>query len=179
MKRLFNSVIFLLVCGCAALNSCAGGSDFITIPIDLEEWKVGYSYSDQVGKLTEFVRPGEDINNWTELFTYQAFKRSYSPDIDSFAGSITEQMTKPCPDNVVWNVINRGLPSETEEASILFEIKIKNCPPEADQHFIGRIIFGKYSIFYIFYIQKTDELESEMREQWIEKLSATIVIVMK
>lgn len=109
----------------------------------------------------------------------QSFKRSYSPNIDSFAGSIAEQMTKPCPDNSVWNVISRGLPSETEDASILFEIKVKNCPPEADQHFIGRVIFGKYSIFYIFYIEKTDELEPEKREQWIDILSVAKVIVEK
>ncbi len=179
MKRLFNSVIFLLVCGCAALNSCASGSDFIMLPIDLEEWEVGYSFSDQVGKITEFVRSGEDVKNWTELFTYKAFKRSYSPNIDSFVDPLIEQITRPCPDNIVFNVISRGLPTETEEESILFEYNLKNCPPEADQHFIGKVIFGKYSIFYIFYIQKTADLEPEKRKQWIEKLSAATVIVLK
>jgi hypothetical protein len=61
--------------------SCAtgGGGESIALPFvfeaDTPVWKIGYSERDQVQSIDEFVRPGQTVENWTELVTVQRRKK--------------------------------------------------------------------------------------------------------
>src|SRR2546425_9625710 len=77
---------------------------------------------------------------------------------------------------MTWNVINRQFASDTEEAGMLYEWTIKGCPPDADQHEIARVVYGKFNIFRLAYTAKTPALAPEKREKWIKELSTAKVI---
>jgi hypothetical protein len=80
---------------------------------------------------------------------------------------------------VVWNVVRRWSATEAEEASVLYEWGVKDCPPEADQHEVARIIYGKFTIFRLAYAAKTRALEPAKRDNWIRELSGAKIVVGK
>lgn len=164
-----------------AKNSSAVSSyqEFLMGGFDPKDWNVGHQAGDQNQRIIEFVRPGEKIDNWTELLTIQTLRKPPVPEpIDTFVRGIHSQISKSCP-NIVSNVIARQLPTDTVEASILYEWKTKNCPPEADQHEIGRIMYGKFNIFRLAYVAKTQALAPEKRDKLIKELSAAMIVVKK
>ena len=82
------------------------------------------------------------------------------------------ETSKRCP-KMTWNVINRQFANETEEAGMLYEWSIKDCPPDADQHEIARVVYGRFNVFRLAYVAKTPALAPEKREAWIKELSAS------
>jgi hypothetical protein len=56
---------------------------------------------------------------------------------------------------------------------------VKDCPPEADQHEVARIIYGKFTIFRLAYAAKTRALEPAKRDNWIRELSGAKIVVGK
>ena len=141
---------------------------------------MGHQASDQNQRITEFVRPGEKIDNWTELLTWQALRKPTNPEpIDAFVARVHADDAKLCPNGFVQNVIAQGFRTETEEANILYEWKMKNCHPHADQHEVAKVIYGKFSIFRLAYVAKTEKLAPEKREKWIKELSAAKIVVKK
>jgi hypothetical protein len=146
---------------------------------DPKEWTVGHQASDQNQRIVEFVRPGEKIDSWSELFTMQTFRKPANPDpIDALVARTHAGTAKLCP-SFVQNVIAQELPNETEEASIVYEWKIKKCPPHAAQHEVRKVIYGKFSIFSLAYVEKTEELATEKREKWIKALKDARIVVGK
>ena len=144
------------------------------------EWTIGHSTSDRNQRITELVRPGEKIDNWTELATMQALKKPTNPEpIDAFVARVHAPDAKLCPGGFSQNVIAQGLPTATEEASILYEWKLQNCPPHADQHEVARVIYGKFNIFRLAYVAKTGKLAPEKREKWIKELKDARIVVGK
>jgi hypothetical protein len=86
---------------------------------------------------------------------------------------------KLCPNGFVQNVIAQGFRTETEEASIIYEWKMQNCRPHADQHEVAKIVYGKFSIFRLAYVAKTEKLAPEKREMWIKELKGAKIVVNK
>jgi hypothetical protein len=157
------------------MTTCAAGpsyQEFLEMGRpDPKEWTVGNQGSDQNQRLVEFVRPGEKIDSWTELFSIQVLKKPDKPDpIDAFVARAHAGTAKVCP-SFVQNVI------ETQEASIIYEWKIKKCPPHADQHEVRKIIYGRITIYSLAFVEKTAELASEKREKWIKELKSARIIV--
>jgi hypothetical protein len=166
----------------ALLTTCAAAADpsyqeYLKGGFDPKEWTVGNQGSDQDRRLIEFVRPGEKIDNWKELFSIQVFRKPDKPDpIDALVARAHAGTAKLCP-SFMQNVIAQGFPDETEEASIIYEWKIKKCPPHADQHEVRKIIYGRLTIFSLAYVEKTEELAPEKREKWIRALKDARIIV--
>ena len=101
-KLCFPTLLFVLFAGCAP----AIVKDDITLemvqlsknpPTEMlwtgriltdEKWKIGHSGQQYNVSLTEFVRPPETINNWTELLTIAVHwktSRTYTHPINTFS----------------------------------------------------------------------------------------------
>lgn len=146
---------------------------------DPKEWNVGHQARNQNQIVIEFVRPGEKIDSWTELLTAQILRKPRAPEtIDVLVPKMHQEISKRCP-AMTWNVINRQFASDTEEAGMLYEWTIKGCPPDADQHEIARVVYGKFNIFRLAYTAKTPALAPEKREKWIKDLSEAKVVVIR
>lgn len=145
--------------------------EFLIGGFNLNEWTVGNQISDQNQRIIEFVRPSENINNWTELLTSQIFKMpSKIEPIDAFVANIHAEDKKLCPGGFKINIIAHGVKTDTEEASIIYEWELKDCSPNADQHEVAKIIYGKFSIFRLAYVERTNRLAPEKRQKWIKDL---------
>jgi hypothetical protein len=118
--------------------------------------------------MIEFVRKGDDINNWKELFTYQNFaKGKQTPE--EFLNKLKAEREKECPGATVWNVI------EQNESSILYEWRAKPCLGWPEQHEVARIILGKHNLFVLHYVAKVPELAPDTRTKWIKTLQDATV----
>lgn len=92
----------------------------------------------------EFIRQGDDLNNWKESLLYDDDPESrarHSPEEE--VNTIKASMEKRCPGGSQWKVIAQ------DDSSILFEWQSKPCPA-SDEHQIGRIIHGKHNWFALY-----------------------------
>lgn len=173
----FVALCVTLIGSPVAVQRALAQQEFLIGGFDPKAWTLAYQGADQNQRILEFVPPGQKIDNWTELFTILTLRKPDSPpDIDALAAASHKNLSKRCADNVVWNVIERQLPTNTELAAILFEWSVKNCPPESDQHEVAKIVYGKFTIFRIAYVAKTQALAPGKREQWIKELSASRIV---
>jgi hypothetical protein len=167
----------IAMAACAPIGSAPAGDDLLMTAFDPKEWTVANQSANQRQRIMEFVPPGHQITAWTELMTIQTFvKPTPPPDIDGLAASAFEPLSKRCPGRVVWNVVRRWSRTEIEQASVLYEWKVKDCPPEADQHEVARIVYGKFTIFRLAYAAKTGDLEPAKRDKWIRELSGARIV---
>ena len=131
MKKQSTSIalIVVLMAACAPMQHGRSYQESVVGGFDLKEWTVGRQRSDQNQRIVEFVRPGEKIDSWTELFTSQVLRKPTNPGpIDALVARVHADDAKLCPNGFVQNVIAQGFRTETEEASILYESKFTNCP---------------------------------------------------
>ena len=183
MRKQCTSIVLIVVlmAACAPIQRSPSYQESILLSkgFDLKEWTIGHEASDQNQIIIEFVRPGEKIDSWTELFTTQTLRKPATPDrIDVMVARIVADTWKACP-SVVQNVIAQAFPTATEEASIIYEWKVTKCPPHADQHGVGKFIYGKFNIFHLVYVAKTEKLAPEKREKWIKELKDARILVSK
>jgi hypothetical protein len=173
-------LIAVLTAACAPVQRSPSYQEFLIGGFDPKEWTLGHQASDQNQRILEFVRPGEKIDNWTELFTMQTHRKPTSPErIDVLVSRMHEPDRKLCPVGFVQNVIALGFPTEMEEESMIYEWQMRECPPHADQHEVAKIIYGKFSIFRLAYVAKTGKLAPEKRERWIKALMDAKIVVNK
>ena len=171
------AVCMALIGFAVVVEEASAQQEFLMPGFDPAVWTLGHQTENQNQRLMEFVPAGQKIDKWTELLTVQTFRKpAIPPEIDGLAAASHENLSKRCPDKMMWNVIQRQMPTKTELASILFEWSVKDCPPEADQHEVARIIYGRFSIFRIAYVAKTQALAPEKREKWIKELSETKIV---
>jgi len=132
------------------------------------DWKTASATEKHGQLMMEFVRNGDDINNWKELFTYQNFaKGKQTPE--EFLNKLKALREKECPGATVWNVI------EQNESSILYEWRAKPCLSWPEQHEVARIILGKHNLFILHYVAKVPELAPDTRTKWIKTLEDATV----
>lgn len=175
LKNVFPLCVLLFGWG-TAIDLASAQQEMLMGGFDPSEWKIGHQAKSQNQIVVEFVRPNEKIDNWTELLTMQVIRKPRSPEpLDDLVPKMHQDMSKRCP-KMVWNVINRQFASETEEAGMLYEWSIKDCPPDADQHEIARVVYGRFNIFRLAYVAKTPTLAPEKREAWIKELAGSRVI---
>lgn len=172
------TLIALLLSACATIQHKPADQEFLMGGYEPKEWTVGHHASDQNQHITEFVRPNENIDNWTELLTSQVIRKSPNAEpIDVFVAHINDEHRKLCPGNFKQKVIERSQKEDTEEASIIYEWEMKDCAPNADQHEVAKIIYGKFSIFRLAYVERTKKLSPEKRQKWINNLKEAKIIV--
>jgi hypothetical protein len=134
------------------------------------DWHVAHSAQEHGVVIMEFLRQGDDITNWKELFTYQnrGLGRGYRTPDESL-NSLKELREKECPGATEWSVI------EKDEHSILYEWQAKPCIGWPEQHEIARILCGKHNFFILRYTAKVNKLEPSTRTEWIKTLEAASV----
>jgi len=144
------------------------------------DWQAGSMSDAHHAGMIEFVRKGDDINNWKELFTYQVFKRKdYPPSPEEYLKALKERREKDCPGATQWNTIQQ------HENSILYEWQLmKPCvgaPGEAqagvEEHEIARVFYEKDVIFVVHYAAKGHELAPDVRTEWINSWEDAYVTV--
>ena len=161
--------LWTIACACATDVACAQES--LIGGYDLEEWTPANQSGNRTQRIIEFVQNGQAIESWTELLTIQTLKMPRKPPaVDALVAAAADTVIKRCPGKVTSNVIAREESASTVK-SVLFEWSVKDCPPDADQHEVARILYGKFNIFRIAYVAKTSLLEPEKREKWIAKLN--------
>jgi len=176
LPKLFLSLCVLLVGWGISIDHASAQQEFLMGGFDTKEWKIGNQSKNQNQIVVEFVRLDEKIDSWTELLTMQVIRKPRSPEpLDDLVVKMHQETLKRC-QSKTWNVINRQFSSATEEAGMLYEWAIKDCPPDADQHEIARVVYGRFNIFRLAYVAKTSELAAEKREKWIKELSASKIV---
>jgi len=162
-----------LFSGCGTVGPSSPPQENLAFPLDMKDWQVGHSVGNRSERTTEFVLKGEKIDNWTKLVTMQTFKKSAvsAESVETTVNKKAKQLSAQCPETV-WNVIERG----PNTNSILYEFRAQNCPPNADQHEIARILDGKYNRFRIAYAAKVKALPPAERDKWIQLLSKASIV---
>ena len=144
------------------------------MPFLLEDsWEIGNEAGDQMQRIIEFVRPGQNVANWTEMFTAQTFnKQSGWWSLDEMLEGHRNELTTRCPGSTVV-VIRR------DADSVLFESNITNCPDGPDEQVIVRILDASANRFWISYATRAPVVMTPSRRvEWIEKLSEAFVMAM-
>jgi hypothetical protein len=143
---------------------------------DTKAWEIGHQTSNQNQIVVEFVRHGETVNNWTELLTMQAIRKSSTTgSLDELVPKLFEDLARRCP-SMKWNVVHRNFSNDTEEAGMVYEWILKDCPPDADQHEIARVAVGRFNIFRLADVAKTSALAPEKRESVIKEISTARIV---
>lgn len=148
----------------------------VVVSLEREEpmWKLGYSVENPgIQALTEFIREGDDIGNWRELFTIQSFpaKSWVFASPEQSLDFIKSSRERRCPGATQWNII------EKRSGSILFEWQAEACQGWPAQHEVGRIMYGKYKRFSIRYTAKIYQMTSDTRSAWIGRLSESRIVL--
>lgn len=158
---------WLLVLGSMVVIFGCATPERLTMPIPRgETWVKGSESQDRKRKvlLAEFVRKGETVQNWTELYSVVNLQLTEaSPTREHFMEDLKGKMQQRCPE-VEWKVIQQ------QSNALLYEWRITKCAPHPDQHEIARIVDGKSNRFKISYTAKVPELPEAKRKQWIDVL---------
>jgi hypothetical protein len=156
-------MLALLLSACATLQ---GEVESLNFPYE-PGWKVGHEAEvPRQYRIIEYVRDGDDIKNWKELYTIQNFGPPWGgPSPEDALNSLKAAREKECPGITKWNVIS------TDGSSILYEWQAKPCLGWPDQHEIARIIYGKYNRWVLRYTVKVYQMPPEQRDKWIRDLS--------
>ncbi len=136
-------------------------------------WKVGNSAKGpNHSSIIEYIREGDDINNWRELVTIQSFRKSRgAPSSPEETLKVLKAIReKECTGSTEWNVIDKN------ENSILFESQAKPCLGWPEQHEIEKIVDGKNSRFILHYAAKVYQLPPDTRTKWIKKFAEATIL---
>lgn len=141
---------------------------------DEPTWKIGHVVDKPpLYALAEFIREGDDIDNWRELFSIQNFSASswrFASPEESLDAMKTSREQR-CPGATQWNVIDKS------SDSILYEWMAKSCQGWAEQHEVARMMYGKHNRFFIRYVGKIYQLPSDTRSKWIKRLAEGRIVL--
>lgn len=130
-----------------------------TPAFDSRGWVVGNQQRNANQSLTEYVLPGQTVENWRELVTSTVF---FQPvPVDRLVDQIHTLMSKDCP-SLVWNVIRR------DEKTIVFEWRDSGCGGFEPQTELDRVTIEKDGLYRLAYAVKTKApLPADRRKQWL------------
>jgi hypothetical protein len=169
MKNLMRVAVAVSLLLSAGAGAPAAERDEIHYQLS-PDWNVAHSAEERGVVRMEFLRQGDDITKWKELFTYEnmALGRGHRTP-DEWLNRLKELREKECPGATEWNVI------EKDEHSILYEWQAKPCLGWPEQHEIARVLSGRYNLFILRYTAKVYKLEPDTRTEWIKTLEAASV----
>jgi len=155
------------------LSSCVsgGGGESIALPFvfegDTPVWEIGYSHEDDVQSIDEFVRPGQTVENWTELVTVQRHKKAAGlGSVDDQIAAHRTDLVARCPHSTV--EVIRQTPD-----GVMYEAHVVNCRQGADEHALARVFDGTSNRFLVSYaVRGAVTMTPQRRAEWIEKLMA-------
>ncbi len=159
--------VFIAACARIPLQP----QEFLLVPFLAEEtWEIAHSAEDATQRVQEFVRPGQNVDNWTELVTVQTFNKKVDwGSIDDMLSKQRKNLVSRCPGSTL-NVVRR------EATSLLYESNIINCSEGRDEQSIGKLLDGRNNRFLIIYgIRSPMSMTAAQRKEWIDKLSETSI----
>jgi hypothetical protein len=172
MKKLTPMVIsFLCLIACIEAPPARAQRENIEFGLSTD-WQLASNSETHDATIMEFVRKGDDINNWKELVTFQNFARKGAlaprgamPSPGDFLNTQKALREKECPGLTQWNTIAQ------DENSIVYEWQAKPCAGWPEQHEMAKIVYGHYNIFILHYAAKVHELTPDTRAKWIKTFS--------
>jgi hypothetical protein len=149
----------------AALVLCVGASasgSRAEPKFDGRNWTVGNHQESGGQRLTEYVLPGETVDNWKELVTSTV----YPPvPIEALVDRIHALMSKDCP-SLVWNTIQQ------DERAAVFEWYDAGCGGYEPQVELDRLLIQSDGLYRLAYaVKMKGPLEPKRRKQWLDILT--------
>lgn len=143
-----------------------------TLTMADKEWKLGFKDENNNSQVLEFVINNENVNNWTELFTFQKFKVAFPKEI--LPASLAEKELAELKMKGYQPIFTT---IENSQQEILIEFRV-NSPIEQDE--LQRIIRTPADQFIVlqYAVHKSDMGDAE-RNKWIEalkKIDANLLI---
>ena len=133
----------------------------IHVEVDSAQWKMAHHYFSQRDDNLELTRNGEQIQQWTELFSKQRFPliSKTKATVDGMVKAMHNSLKATDP-NVEFNVISQS-PSEVHYHWV-------SHPTEGNpaQHEVAKIIKGQKDFYRIAYVKKTDRLSETELAKW-------------
>ncbi len=168
MLRIIVLSCLVFLAGCAAFQTKTEHVGVFGIP-----WTAKLGHHAEVPNqlsIDEFIREGDDINNWQELLTIANSSKSWGGSSPEDAlNNLKVIRERGCPGQTKWSIIKK------DENSVLYEWQARPCLGWPDQHEIAIIIDGQYNRFRIAYTAKMYQLPPDRRNQWINVISSAKV----
>ena len=125
-------------------------------------WSVGHHAKNARQSLTEYVLPGQTVDNWQELVTSTVyFDPRHSVPLARFVEQIQASMSKDCP-SLVWNVIQQ------DNKTAIFEWRDSGCGGFPPQNELARLAVGPEGVYRLAYaIKVKGPLSPEKRKEWL------------
>ncbi len=151
-----------------ALFACSTPLETVRIPASVEGWVVAHAQDKAgTGNITEFIRGGQTLQNWSEMITIQFLENTKTSPAD-FMAQLEKAMRERVP-SVNWKVI------AGDEESILYEWQFSGVAKQPDQHEIARLLRGNDGLHRVAYTKRGAPLSSEGRMEWIGYLRGAAV----
>lgn len=149
-----------------AFNVQAMTTDFpITLQLGGEQWALGNHQEDDNLELAEYVSGSEDVNNWTQLVTFQIFKFTIRPEITP--AMFAEKEVEPLKEQNYKFKLNI---LEFNASEAMMEFRVEE-PLSQQQDEIQRIIKTKDNkLIVLHYVIKKMDMGQEARQKWISIL---------
>jgi hypothetical protein len=148
---------FLLTAGGFTLASAQ------TPGFDGRGWTVGHRQSNETQTLTEYVLPGQNVDNWRELVTSQVFSQPIP--VAPFMQVLRAKLSDNCP-SLVWNVIRQ------DEKTVIYEWRDSGCGGSEPQYEVGRVTLEGGRLYRLAYASKSKSpLAAEKRNAWLDILA--------
>jgi hypothetical protein len=122
-------------------------------------WTVGNHQKNARQSLTEYVLPGQTVENWKELVTSTVF---YQPvPLAALVEKLHSSLSQGCP-SLVWNVIRQ------DEKTAVFEWRDAGCGGSEPQNELDRLTIEKDGLYRLAYAAKIKGLLApERRKEWL------------
>ena len=155
----------ICLCGCTSLVNTLAGVDSLDAPLLDEGWEIGYGGKTPDQMLVEYVRPGQTVENWTEMVSVQAFNKGFNPvSIEDELVRVRNSLDELCPGSTL--ALIRQMPD-----GVIYESRSVNCQGSGE-HALVRILDGIYSRFVVHYaVRGAMTMTPARRAEWIEGLT--------
>jgi hypothetical protein len=165
MKKLIALVAFVCLVSWVGARAANSHNEALNFKIG-DDWKVASNSDTGRGHSIKYVREGDDLDHWKEIFSYShgVRTRGLRPPDQEFS-MIKRDIEKQWPGLTDWSVIAQ------DENSILYERHTNWSARTHEEWNIGRIVHTKYSWFTISYTARVHELPPDTRAQWIKTFS--------
>jgi hypothetical protein len=157
MRRCIQSfAVWLLVTGAVAANAQ-------TPKFDGRAWTVGHQQSNERQSITEYVLPGQTVDNWKEMVTSEVF---FQPmPIPAFVERTHASLARGCP-SLDWTVIRQ------DEKTAVIEWRDSGCGGFEPSSELARYTIDEVGLYRLAYTVK-GTLQGERRKQWMAVLGQT------
>jgi len=131
-------------------------------------WTIGHQQKGARQSLTEYVLPGQTVDNWKELITSTFFAQPVP--ITPFVERLRVSLSQGC-SSLVWNAIRQ------DEKTAIFEWWDAGCGGFEPTYEIDRVAIEKDGLYRLAYAAKIKgPLGPERRKEWLAILSQTPLV---